>query len=75
MREDTERPEALEAGVAILVGTDTARIVEAGAGLLDDAERYRRMARPSTAFGHGSASTQILDAMLRVEPIRDTYLG
>ena len=75
MREDTERPEALEAGVAILVGTDTARIVEAGAGLLDDAERYRRMARLSTAFGHGSASTQILDAMLRVEPIRDTNLG
>jgi UDP-N-acetylglucosamine 2-epimerase (non-hydrolysing) len=46
MREDTERPEALEAGVAILVGTDTAQIVETGAGLLDDAERYRRMARP-----------------------------
>jgi UDP-N-acetylglucosamine 2-epimerase (non-hydrolysing) len=67
MREDTERPEALEAGVAILVGTDTAQIVETGAGLLDDAERYRRMARPSAAFGHGGASVQILDAMLRVE--------
>jgi len=67
MREDTERPEALEAGVAILVGTDTAQIVETGAGLLDDAERYRRMARPSAAFGHGGASVQILDAILRVE--------
>ena len=70
MREDTERPEALAAGVAILVGTDTAQIVETGAGLLDDAERYRRMARPSAAFGSGSASTQILDAILRAEPAR-----
>ena len=70
MREDTERPEALAAGVAILVGTDTAQIVETGAGLLDDAERYRRMARPSAAFGSGSASTQILDAILRAEPSR-----
>ena len=67
MREDTERPEALEAGVAILVGTDTARIVETGAALLDNAERYRRMAQPSAAFGRGSASTQILDAISRFE--------
>ena len=72
MREDTERPEALAAGVAILVGTDTAQIVETGAGLLDDTERYRRMARPSAAFGSGSASTQILDAMLRFESTRPT---
>jgi UDP-N-acetylglucosamine 2-epimerase (non-hydrolysing) len=70
MREDTERPEALAAGVAILVGTDTAQIVETGAGLLDDAERYRRMARPSAAFGSGSASTHILDAILQAEPAR-----
>ena len=75
MREDTERPEALEAGVALLVGTETASIVEAGASLLDDAERYRRMARPSTAFGRGSASVQILDAMLRVGPARGTSAG
>jgi UDP-N-acetylglucosamine 2-epimerase (non-hydrolysing) len=54
------------------VGTDTAQIVETGAALLDDAERYRRMARASTAFGSGSASTQILDAMLHVEPAKGT---
>ena len=65
MRHDTERPEVLEAGVAILVGTDADRIVECGTSLLDDAERYRKMANPSAAFGRGAASLKILDAIER----------
>lgn len=70
MREDTERPEALDAGVAILVGTDADRIVEMGAALLEDTERYRKMARRSHAFGRGSASAQILDAIERFDARR-----
>ena len=65
MREDTERPEVLDAGVAVLVGTDADRIVETGAALLEDEGRYRQMARRSHAFGEGSASLQILDAIER----------
>jgi UDP-N-acetylglucosamine 2-epimerase (non-hydrolysing) len=65
MRDDTERPEVLEAGVAILVGTDADRIVECGTSLLEDAERYRKMANPSAAFGRGMASVRILDAIER----------
>ncbi len=64
MRDDTERPEAVDAGVAVLVGTDPARIVEVASRLLGDPEAASRMARPSTAFGDGRASERILDALL-----------
>jgi UDP-N-acetylglucosamine 2-epimerase (non-hydrolysing) len=63
MREHTERPEVLEAGVAVLVGTDADRIVEVSTGLLQDRERYAQMAHRSDAFGRGSASEQILAAL------------
>ena len=64
LRHDTERPEAVDAGVAVLVGTDSARIVEVASRLLDDTDRRQCMGRPSTAFGDGSASVRILDALL-----------
>lgn len=65
MREDTERPEAIDAGVAIMVGTATARIVEAASRLLADPPGRLAMARASSAFGDGHASERILEAMLR----------
>ena len=64
LREHTERPEAVDAGVALVVGTDVRRIVEAASRLLSDPESYRKMAQPSTAFGEGAASQLILDAVL-----------
>ena len=67
MRDDTERPEAVDAGVAQLVGTDPTRIVDAASRLLGDPEAGSRMARPSTAFGDGRASARILDALLEAE--------
>ena len=67
LRHDTERQEAVDAGVAVLVGTDPERIVEVASRLLLDAESWRAMGRPSTAFGDGSASTRILDALLAAE--------
>jgi UDP-N-acetylglucosamine 2-epimerase (non-hydrolysing) len=67
MRDDTERPEAVDAGVALLVGTDSQRIVEVASRLLGDPEATLRMARPSAAFGDGHASARILDALLDAE--------
>jgi UDP-N-acetylglucosamine 2-epimerase (non-hydrolysing) len=58
-RNETERPEALEAGTVVLVGTDTERIVAETAGLLDDTERYERMARAHNPFGDGRAGERI----------------
>jgi UDP-N-acetylglucosamine 2-epimerase (non-hydrolysing) len=63
LRADTERPEAVDAGVAMLVGTGSSRIVTVASELLRDPERHRDMARPTTAFGDGRAAGRILDAI------------
>ena len=59
MRERTERPEAVAAGVARLVGSDTDAIVEEASRLLDDADHYARMAQPSSPYGDGHAAVRI----------------
>jgi UDP-N-acetylglucosamine 2-epimerase (non-hydrolysing) len=59
MREVTERPEGIVAGVAKLVGTDEERIVEEALRLLRDAEAYRAMATGSNPYGDGHASERI----------------
>lgn len=64
LRETTERPEAVEEGVARLVGTDPAAIVAEAARLLDDAAFHATMARVVFPFGDGSASRRIADAIL-----------
>ena len=63
-RDVTERPEAVEAGAARLVGTDTRRIVSAVAELLDDGGARARFAGSANPYGDGRASGRILDALL-----------
>lgn len=63
LRDSTERPEAVEAGVAQLVGIETATIFEAASKLLSDADAYRRMARVANPFGDGTAGEQIATAI------------
>ncbi|MCU1274046.1 MAG: UDP-N-Acetylglucosamine 2-epimerase, partial [Bryobacterales bacterium] len=63
LREKTERPEAVEAATAKLVGTDPARIVREANLLLDDAAEYSRRARVHNPYGDGHASTRIGDAI------------
>ncbi|HYP83627.1 non-hydrolyzing UDP-N-acetylglucosamine 2-epimerase [Variovorax sp.] len=65
MRETTERPEAIEAGTAALVGADCPRIVAAVNELLDDAAAYRRMAQAHNPYGDGTAALQITTALAR----------
>jgi len=59
MREVTERPEAVEAGVVKLVGTDTGTIVAEASRLLTDPAAYAEMARASNPFGDGHAAERI----------------
>lgn len=59
MRDTTERPEAVQAGTVLLVGTDSARIVEETNRLLDDASTYEAMARAHNPYGDGQAATKI----------------
>jgi len=60
MRENTERPEAVEAGTAKLVGTVRAEIVARVEELLSDADAYRRMATATNPYGDGTAAEQIV---------------
>lgn len=68
LREVTERPEAVEAGVARLVGTDPDRIVSEAVRLLTDPSEYERMARAVNPYGDGRAARRIVSALLG-EPV------
>lgn len=59
MRETTERPEGIEAGTALLVGTDAERIVAETFRLLDEEDAYAAMSRAHNPFGDGHAATRI----------------
>ena len=63
LRDTTERPEAVEAGCARLVGTDAERIVSEARRLLTDRSEYERMARVANPFGDGHASERIASAL------------
>lgn len=65
LRESTERPEAVAAGTATLVGTDVARIVAAVGQLLDDPLEYRRRSALANPYGDGQAAARIIDRLRR----------
>jgi UDP-N-acetylglucosamine 2-epimerase (non-hydrolysing) len=59
LRDVTERPEAVELGLARLVGTDTRTIVAAASELLTSAAAYWRMASGASPYGDGFAAERI----------------
>lgn len=61
MRETTERPEAVEAGTVLLVGTDTERIVSKVSLLLSNQEAYNYMAKQHNPYGDGKACEKIVE--------------
>lgn len=63
-RNETERPEAVSAGTARLVGPSADRIVQAATELLDDEQSYRRMTALQTPFGDGKAAVRIVDSLI-----------
>ncbi len=60
LRETTERPEAVMAGTAKLIGTNPDRIFEAASELLSDSHAYQSMANATSPFGDGYAADRIL---------------
>lgn len=64
MRQTTERPEGVEAGVLKLVGTQTDTIVREASRLLDDVQAYQAMSHASNPFGDGHAAERIVQAVL-----------
>ncbi len=63
MREKTERPEGIEAGIARLVGTDEELIFAEASRLLADEAARRSMAEGPNPYGDGHASDRIADAL------------
>ncbi len=63
LRDNTERPEAVEAGTVVLVGTDEARIFDTAHKLLTDADAYRTMEQAVNPYGDGRASERIVSAI------------
>lgn len=64
MRNTTERQEAVNAGTVKLVGTSEQKIIHEVTALLDDQNAYGKMSYAHNPYGDGSASLQILKAVL-----------
>lgn len=64
MRRTTERPEAVTAGTAKLVGTDEEAIVRQATALLTDPDAYAAMANAVSPYGDGRAAARIADVLL-----------
>jgi UDP-N-acetylglucosamine 2-epimerase (non-hydrolysing) len=69
-RNDTERPEAVEAGTARLIGTSRERIVAESLRLLDDEAHYRSMSRAHNPYGDGKANERIVEILRTAQPRR-----
>lgn len=61
MRDTTERPEAVDAGTVILVGTDKNKIIFETQTLLDNQDKYENMSALHNPYGDGKASQRIID--------------
>jgi len=60
LRNTTERPEAVEAGTVILVGTDNNKIISETIRLLEDNEFYKKMSLLHNPYGDGKACDRII---------------
>lgn len=65
LRDETERPEAVELGVVKLVGPHEDRIVAEAQKLLDDPSAYAVMARGVSPYGDGKAAARVVEILKR----------
>jgi UDP-N-acetylglucosamine 2-epimerase (non-hydrolysing) len=64
MRNLTERPETVAAGMARVIGVETETIVAEISRLLDDEQAYKSMSTPNNLYGDGKASERILRGLV-----------
>ena len=64
LRRETERPEAIKAGTAALVGVEMQAIFEKASELITDKSEYSKMAQAVNPYGDGFASKRITQAIL-----------
>ncbi len=63
LRDETERPEAIDFGVVKLVGSECERIVQKAQELLDDQDAYHAMARGISPYGDGKSAQRIVGVL------------
>jgi UDP-N-acetylglucosamine 2-epimerase (non-hydrolysing) len=72
LRDTTERPEGIGAGVLELVGTDEEAVYSRARAILTDEELYRRMSQASNPYGDGKVSERIVQAIKHYFGLTDT---
>ena len=65
MRDATERPEVVDAGTVILVGTDAQKIIKETLSLFSDTEKYKKMSELNNPYGDGNACKRIVEFILK----------
>ena len=63
MRDTTERPEAVDAGTVLLVGTNSNKIIEETKKLLDDSSFYDKMKKTHNPYGDGKSVARIIECL------------
>ena len=61
LRKETERTEGIEAGTAILVGTDKENIVKEASALIENPEYYNQISLKRNPYGSGDTSKRIAE--------------
>jgi len=64
LRDETERPEAVEAGVVKLVGTNKERVYSEVKTILNNKDKYIKMSKSINPYGDGKASERIVKKIL-----------
>ena len=72
MRDITERPEALESGTVVLVGTDVEKIINKATNLINNKDSYDKMAQVQNPYGDGHSSKKIVDFFIN-DFLEDKY--
>lgn len=67
LRDETERPEGVEAGTLKLVGTEKDNVYKNIKMLLDNKDEYEKMSKASNPYGDGFASKRIADVVEKIE--------
>jgi UDP-N-acetylglucosamine 2-epimerase (non-hydrolysing) len=67
LREVTERPEAVEAGTAKIIGTQKENIIREAQELLDHPEQYQKMSHIKNPYGDGKSAERIMDILSQIK--------
>ena len=73
MRDTTERPEAVEVGTVLLVGTDTDKIILESTRLLNDTSFYQTMSKLHNPYGDGKACKRIVNHISKIYNLSKNY--